>query len=142
MLVRWKTKKLETTNLNNILIDNIALGDTFKNIDLTKYTKNDYYGYTYAFDEIALNVNDGVINGLMGTFYENHVNISINKHTNLDKIKDIENILGNNLKDKWYDKEQGLRTHIYYDYDNKIKADFVYANYNNNLIWIKLKETN
>lgn len=137
-----KVKKTETTDLSNILIDNIALGNTFKNIDLTKYTKNTYDGYTYTFDEIAINVNNGVINSLHGNFHENKVIISINGNTNLNAIKDIEdieNILGNNFKDKWYDREQGLRTHIYYDYNNNIKADFVYANYDNNLVWVKLK---
>lgn len=139
-----KVKKAESTNLNNILIDNIVLGDNLKKVDLTKYTKNIYDGYTYTFDEIAINVNNGIIDSLSGNLYENKVIISINENTNLDKIKnieDIENILGNNFKDKWYDREQGLKTHVYHDANNNIKADFIYNNYNNNLVWVKLKKT-
>lgn len=147
IILYWYSEKItkpETTNLSNIFIDNIALGNDIKNVNLTKYTKTNKYDeiYTYGFNEIAINVNNDIIDGLFCRFIENSTIISINENINLVKITNIEDILGNNYKDKWYDKEQGLRTHIYYDYDNNIKADFIYSNYDNNLIWIKLKNTN
>ncbi len=49
-------------------------------------------------------------------------------------------MLGNNFKDKWYDKAQGLRAHIYYDYENNIEAKFVYTDYDYDLIWIELSK--
>lgn len=37
-LYSWKAIKIETTNLIDISIDNIVLGDDFENLNLTKYT--------------------------------------------------------------------------------------------------------
>ncbi|MGV3152898.1 hypothetical protein [Sarcina ventriculi] len=140
-LYSWKAIKIETTNLTDISIDNIVLGDDFENVNLTKYTKVDGYddNYNYRFNEIAINVDNGIIDGLFSNF-DNNVVISINGNTDLTKVNDIKDILGGNFKDKWYDKEQGLKTYIYYDYNNNIKANFIYSNYDNNLVWIKLKK--
>lgn len=84
-------------------------------------------------------MDNGIIDGLFSNF-DNNVVISINGNTDLTKVNDVKDILGGNFKDKWYDKEQGLKTYIYYDYNNNIKANFIYSNYDNNLVWIKLKK--
>ena len=134
--------KLETTNLTSIYIDNITIGNYINEVDLTKYSRtNDYdNNYTYRFDELAINVKNGVVNELFSNFIEGNLVISINGSTDLSKIDDVENILGNNFKDAWYDKEQGLKLYTYKDYENKIQAQFIYSNSDNILVWIKLKK--
>ncbi|WP_058994088.1 hypothetical protein [Sarcina ventriculi] len=100
-LYSWKAIKIETTNLTDISIDNIVLGDDFENVNLTKYTKVDGYddNYNYRFNEIAINVDNGIIDGLFSNF-DNNVVISINGNTDLTKVNDVKDILGGNFKDK------------------------------------------
>ena len=128
-------KKLTDDNVVNI----IGTKGSGKTTSSLKYINDD--NYNYRFNEIAINVDNGIIDGLFSNF-DNNVVISINGNTDLTKVNDIKDILGGNFKDKWYDKEQGLKTYIYYDYNNNIKANFIYSNYDNNLVWIKLKKTN
>ncbi len=135
---------IKTTNLNNIFVDNIKINSNIKDVDLTKYTKSNRHSgnYTYLFDEIVLNVTNNKVDYLFSRFDENKTIISVNDKSNLIKIDEISNLLGNNFKDKWYDKEQGLKTYLYYDFENKIRANFVYSSYDNTLTWIKIESSN
>lgn len=136
------SSKVETTDLSNISVDSITIGSNIKSVDLTKYTDSDRYSgnYTYKFEEIVINTKDDMVDYLFARFDENDTTISINGSINLTNIDDVEDVLGNNFEDKWYDKEQGLRAYVYYDYENKIEAKFVYIDYNYYLTWIKLSK--
>ena len=134
---------LENTDLSNIKLDNMQVGDIISEKDLSKYNNSDRYGTKtkYTFEEICIDVdNKEAINYLFARFDEDYINISINNKNNLKLIKHIENILGNNFKDKKYDSEQQLREHIYIDEVNNIKARFIYSQYDDILRWIILSK--
>lgn len=136
------SSNIKTTDLRNILIDNITIGSDIKSIDLTKYSKSERYSgnYTHKFDEIVLNVNNNLVDYLFSRFDENKTTISVNGKSNLIKIDEVSDILWNNFHKKWYDNEQGLKTYGYYDYENNIKVNFVYSDYDNTLTWIELSK--
>ncbi|MHB9923324.1 hypothetical protein CF091_07340 [Clostridium botulinum] len=87
-----------------------------------------------------MNVNNNLVDYLFSRFDENKTTISVNEKFNLIKIDEVSDILGNNFDKKWYDKERGLKTYEYYDYENNIEVNFVYSDYDNTLTWIKLSK--
>lgn len=74
--------------------------------------------------------------------FDKLVTLTINGNENITNITEVTEILGSNFNEKWYDYAQGLKTHIYYDYDNQIKADFIYINQENSLVRAILSRTN
>ena len=59
MLLTGCDKKLETTNLSNIYLDNMTIGMKINKDDLTNYTDSDRYSYDYKykFEEIVIDTN-------------------------------------------------------------------------------------
>jgi len=135
MLLTGCDKKLETTDLSNIYLDDMTIGMKINKDDLTNYTDSDRYSsdYKYKFEEIVIDTNDDdEINYLFARFDEDYVEIKV-KDKSLKKIEDVKNVLGNNYQNKNYDKEQQLKEYVYKDNDKKIKAEFVYSSNNNSL---------
>jgi len=135
-------KKLETTDLSNIYLDNMTIGMKINKDDLTSYTDSDRYSYDYKykFEEIVIDTNDDdEINYLFARFDEDYIEIKVNDKS-LKKIEDVKNVLGNNYQNKNYDREQQLKEYVYKDNDKNIKAEFVYSTNDNSLYWIILSK--
>jgi len=135
-------KKLETTDLSNIYLDNMTIGMKINKDDLTSYTDSDRYSYDYKykFEEIVIDTNDDdEINYLFARFDEDYIEIKVNDKS-LKKIEDVKNVLGNNYQNKNYDREQQLKEYVYKDNDKNIKAEFVYSTNDNSLYWIVLSK--
>ena len=142
MLLTGCDKKLETTNLSNIYLDNMTIGMKINKDDLTNYTDSDRYSYDYKykFEEIVIDTNDDdEINYLFARFDEDYIEIKVNDKS-LNKIEDVQNVLGNNYQNKNYDREQQLKEYVYKDNDKNIKAEFVYSTNDNSLYWIILSK--
>ena len=142
MLLTGCVKKLETTDLSNIYLDNMTIGMKINKDDLTNYTDSDRYSYDYKykFEEIVIDTNDDdEINYLFARFDEDYIEIKVNDKS-LNKIEDVQNVLGNNYQNKNYDREQQLKEYVYKDNDKNIKAEFVYSTNDNSLYWIILSK--
>ena len=94
------------------------------------------------FEEIIIDSKNNKINYLFGKFDENRIVISVNDKRNLNYIDEIKQILGDNYKEKWKDREQNLKEYIYFDKINNIKAEFVYVSFDESLVWIILSKIN
>lgn len=144
--IRMNTVK--TTNLSDITVDGISIGDDISLLDFSNYTQTDDYDvdYKYRFDELMLDVdNETKISYIFSRFDENKTNIMINNINKVKSIDDITQILGSNYYEKYYDREQLLKTHIYYDRINNVTAEFIYldfgdnnSNNNKKLCWIEI----
>lgn len=135
---------IKSTDLNNIFIDNLNIGSSIKKINLNKYTESNAFlgDYMCKFKEIIIDSKNNKINYLFGKFDENRTVISVNDKRNLNCIDEIKQILGDNYKEKWKDKEQNLKEYIYFDKINNIKAEFVYVSFDESLVWIILSKIN
>lgn len=135
---------IKSTDLNNIFIDNLNIGSSIKKINLNKYTESNAFlgDYTCKFEEIIIDSKNNKINYLFGKFDENRTVISVNDKRNLNYINEIKQILGDNYKEKWKDREQNLKEYIYFDKINNIKAEFVYVSFDESLVWIILSKIN
>lgn len=135
---------VETTDLNNIKIDNISLGQSIDTLDLSKYEPTEEYDneYNYQFKELQLKTNDNNnIDKIWLNIIENDF-LSIDKENKFENIDQITDILGSNYKKYWYDKEQGLKSHEYIDREMNIKINFVYnglSNQEKELVWVILE---
>ena len=135
---------IKSTELNNIFIDNLNIGSSIKKINLNKYTESNAFlgDYMFKFEEIIIDSKNNKINYLFGKFDENRIVISVNDKRNLNYIDEIKQILGDNYKEKWKDREQNLKKYIYFDKINNIKAEFVYVSFDESLVWIILSKIN
>lgn len=137
---------IQSTNLSNIKIDNIIVGEPIKNINFNNYTAAERYSgnYKYLFDEIVIGEDEesNTVNYIFSRFDENCTVISINNNEDLNTIEDITKILGNNYTEKWENREQGLKNRIYYDTMRNIKSEFVYLSYDDSLSWIRISKLN
>ena len=135
---------IKSTELNNIFIDNLNIGSSIKKINLNKYTESNAFlgDYMCKFEEIIIDSKNNKINYLFGKFDENRIVISVNDKRNLNYIDEIKQILGDNYKEKWKDREQNLKKYIYFDKINNIKAEFVYVSFDESLVWIILSKIN
>ncbi len=135
---------IKSTELNNIFIDNLNIGSSIKKINLNKYTESNAFlgDYMCKFEEIIIDSKNNKINYLFGKFDENRIVISVNDKRNLNYIDEIKQILGDNYKEKWKDREQNLKEYIYFDKINNIKAEFVYVSFDESLVWIILSKIN
>lgn len=134
------TTNFKSTELNNIFIDNLNIGSSIQNINLKKYTESNRYSgdYMCKFEEIIIDSEDNKVNYLFGRFNEKKIVISINNKRNLSYIDQVSETLGDNYKEKWKDREQGLKEYAYYDNINNIKAEFIYSTFDGSLVWITL----
>ena len=135
---------IKSTELNNVFIDNLNIGSSIKKINLNKYTESNAFlgDYMCKFEEIIIDSKNNKINYLFGKFDENRIVISVNDKRNLNYIDEIKQILGDNYKEKWKDREQNLKEYIYFDKINNIKAEFVYVSFDESLVWIILSKIN
>ncbi len=142
LLLLCCNKKIKTTDLSKIYLNNMTINADISNYDLSEYTKTDRYSgnYKYKFNEIIIGTtNKNIINYLFARFDEDYINILVN-NKKVETTADLKETLGNNYQDKNYDSEQRLRKYIYKDVDNKIKAEFVYSTWDGKLVWITLSK--
>ena len=135
-------KKIESTDLTNIYLDDMTIDMKIDLKKLSNYTTTDRYSgnYKYKFEEIIIDTNkDNKINYLFAKLDNNTVDIKINNNK-IKTIDEVSNILGNNYQDKTYDREQQLKEYIYIDKENKIKAEFVYLTWDKHVVWIILSK--
>ncbi len=134
-------RKLETTDLSNIYLDELTIGMEAQAENFTSYTKSDIYSgdYKYKFEEVVVDTDEhDEISYLFGRFDENLIKIRINDQQ-VKTIKDVKNVLGNHFQNKNYDREQQLKEYIYKDHDNNIKVEIIYSTVDNKLQWITIK---
>lgn len=136
------TQNLESTDLSNVKVDDIKLDESISDIDLTKYTKSDRFlekKNGYNFEEIRIVTDDNSILTQVNANISD-INLYVNNNNKFSKLEDIVNVLGENYKNYWYDKEQQLKSNQYIDSKSRIKADFVYNIYENKLVWVILNK--
>jgi len=135
-----KVTRLPSTDLSNILVDNIKIGYAIADIDLTVYTEdhpNTTGDYDYFFDQVRIGVDeDNKINSVTADYHS----VSINGSTDLYRIDEVTGLLGTNYLDKSQDSEQKLRKHVYYDSNTGVMAEFVYAKQTNDFAWLVVRK--
>lgn len=133
---------LYATDLSNINIDGIQIGTNVEDIDLSSYQSDRPLtrgNYTYYFNHLILDVDsENKVNYIFAV--KEAVELSIKGNTNISSIYDITKLLGSNYKNKVHDREQRLQKHIYFDNNSKIAMEFVYAEFDESLIFIVFRE--
>ena len=134
---------IESTNLDNIKVDNISLGQSFDTLDLSKYEARDHISneYNYEFKELQLKTNDSNNVDKIWSYMLDYNFLSINEKGNFKNIEQITNILGSNYKESWHNMEQGLKSHVYIDNKLNITVKFVYSDISEakELVWTILE---
>ena len=130
-------ERIPGTDLSGISIDGIRIGTPIKDVDLERYHDTGRYSgnYAYLYDEIILDTKNETVSYLFGRFDEPAIQISVNGISAFNSIDDISALLGDNCREKTYDREQHLLEHIYYDYDHQLTAEFIYSGYDGSLLW-------
>ncbi|WP_122639223.1 DUF3021 domain-containing protein [Romboutsia sp. Marseille-P6047] len=145
---KLRMNSVKTSNLSKITVDGISIGEDVSLVDFENYTQTNENNsdYKYNFDELNLDVdNQNKVSYIFTRFDENKTNIKINDINKVKSIDDITQILGSNYYEKYYDKEQQLKKHIYYDRINNVTAEFTYIDFgddnsdnNKKLCWIEI----
>ena len=130
-----------TTNLSIIEIDGFHIGDKVTDFDLEKYTPStrfpDAEG-TYNFEELRIETIDDKLTKITANLGE--IAITISGQNCPMNIKDVQSLLGSDVKDTWYDREQHLRQVQYKDNQNKLVCNFVYENGDQQIVWVILEK--
>lgn len=129
--------KIGITNLNNIFVDSIKIGNSLDKLNLSNYNLSNKFlneDNTIHYDELSITFNeDNIITKISYNLFNNN-QLVINGINNITNIKDVINILGKEYKYKWYDKQQQLRQIIYIDTNNYLKAKFIFDDITGNLV--------
>lgn len=141
---------LKSTDLSNLKINNISIGENVNDIDLSIFEKNYYFKekkYTKYFNDFRISYNKkGIILKLKTLENENLNNFYNSEIYNLNDVKDN---FGNNYIKKTFDSDQSLDCIIYYDKINKLRAIFIYPNNSSNydypdhkisIVWVALEK--
>lgn len=141
----WEIQRIATTDLSNVTIDGIHIGSNINDIDLSVYNESDRLGYgnhAYYLDRLRVDVDsNNEVNYIFG--YNSEVLISVNTQRVMSAtIDDIASLLGDEYLDKVEDNEQKLCKYIYYDSKTGVIAEFIYDDYNRQLVWLVLKKDN
>ncbi|MHB8061935.1 MAG: M56 family metallopeptidase [Ruminiclostridium sp.] len=135
----WEVKRLASTDLSGIAVDEIKIGADISTIDLSGYSadhQNTTGDYNLFFDQVRIGIDaENKVRAVTGGLQ------SINGSTKIDLIEGITSLLGDNYLDKSQDREQQLRKHIYYDREAGVVAEFVYADHTRDLAWITLRKS-
>ncbi|MFB7142752.1 hypothetical protein ACFCYN_24460, partial [Gottfriedia sp. NPDC056225] len=144
LLALWgcnSEKSLKNTSLNSITINNIKIYDNIDDVDLSGYVKSNRFSRgnaKYYFENLVMDINKkNQVNYLFGFYSENTV--IINGKFNLKYISDITELLKNNYKEAWEDREQQLKYHSYYDKNQKIIFKVVYSIVTKEIVWVEMK---
>lgn len=132
-----ETKKyIKSTDLFNITIDSMKIGDKVNWNNLEKYTYQSRYKYKEL--TIDLDKNENII--YLFTYFNKKKNptISINGNKELKTINDITKILGKNYNTIRENDETQLNKRVYSDKKNKITTEIIYNKKNKKLYYIKL----
>ena len=128
---------IESTDLTDIAIDGLQIGQQPDAESLEGYTESDRYSghYKYKFEDIIIDTDkDNKITYLFGRFDES--SISVNGKSNLSYVDEVTEVLGDSYSEQVYDWEQHLSQHIYFDQENGSKTEFVYSDFDGSLIWL------
>lgn len=107
---------ISSTDLTNIYIDDISLGNTLDSLDLSQYTHSDKYSnenYNLIFDELMISEENNTINKIYGRF--NKVKVKVNDTMLSTNINTLDSILGTSYIKATYDTEQLTSQRIYID---------------------------
>lgn len=130
---------IKATNLSNISVDSIKIGNSLNELDLSNYTLSNKFlneNNTIHYDKLSITFNeDNTITKISYNLFNNN-QLIINGINNIINIKDIINILGKEYTYKWYDKQQQLRQIIYIDKENYLKAKFIFDDISGKLVRI------
>ena len=125
---------IKTTDLNNISINSIKIGNLISEVDLNQYTSTKKYlpeNNTIHYEELSITYNDNnKIIKIRTNFISDlldKINNKINEKDNISYIKQAIDTLGENYICKWYDREQKLKQIIYKDKINNLKVQFIFS---------------
>ncbi|GAA0703606.1 hypothetical protein GCM10008904_10690 [Paraclostridium ghonii] len=122
-----KEYNIPSTNLSEVCIDGLKVGDSLEKFDINKYTATDMYDdddYNFVSEEIRIFDKSNKINKIHGE--GSKVDISIDGEKNIKNLDDVVSKLGNNYVKADEDNEQLLKKYTYIDRSNKIKLSFIY----------------
>ena len=122
-----KRDKPQSTDLTAVNVNEIVLGVSSKNLDLTKYS---------AVPNEQTADDDGVVTLIKGIVGPG-TRVNVNDSQPLS-ISEVVEKLGSNYNEYWFDREQNIKAYTYYDEIQKIYATF--ATFDDNLIWLILNE--
>lgn len=136
-------KNITTTDLSDIKLDGISIREDISTVDLSKYAESDKYSgdYKYKFDNLVINTDNDEVIYLFAPF-DSDIKITVNGKDAINIINDVIDILGNNYESSVYDREQHLSCYSYFDHVNKTRADFVYSDFDDTLVFIYLSRNN
>ena len=136
------TKHIKSTDLSNIKIDNMKIGDKVNWDNLEKYTYQSRYKYKEL--TIDLDKDDKII--YIFTYFRkiNDINITININgkEDFDVISDITNLLGKNYTKEKENEQTTLSKNIYNDKKNKIILEIIYNKKDKKLKYVRLLDSN
>lgn len=131
----YKEYNIELTNLSEVFIDGLTIGDSVEKFDDKKYMVTDRYSdnnYNLIYEEIMINEKDKRINRIYGQAKQ--VNIRINGQEISTDLEDLVSKLGDNYIKTYVDDEQILYQYTYLDKVNNIKVSFQYRDNESNPI--------
>ncbi|EQK41519.1 hypothetical protein C671_2727 [[Clostridium] bifermentans ATCC 19299] len=122
-----KEYNINSTNLSEVYIDGLIVGDSIEKFDINKYKATDMYkddNYNFISEEIRIFEKNNRINKIYGE--ANKIDISIDGEKNIKNLDDVVSRLGNDYVKSDADNEQLLKKYTYIDKSNKIKLSFIY----------------
>jgi hypothetical protein len=142
-----KEYTIPSTNLSEVFIDGLTVGDSLEKFDDTKYTATNRYtddNYNFISKEIMISEKNNKINKIYGRVGKVDININGDKASR--DLADVVSRLGNDYVKTSFDNEQLLKQYIYVDKINDIKVSFVYRDYtygesNNNLEYVIISKS-
>lgn len=129
-IVFCKERSIQSTNLSEVYIDGLKVGNSLDKFDNTKYTETDRYNdekYSFISEEIMIANKNYKISEIYGRVGK--VDIIVNGESVVDDLNDIVSKLGNNYVKSNFDSEQLLKQYIYVDKVNDIKVSFIYRDH-------------
>ncbi|WP_270301098.1 hypothetical protein, partial [Terrisporobacter petrolearius] len=129
-IVFCKEHSIQSTNLSEVYIDGLKVGNSLEKFDNTEYTETDRYNdekYSFISEEIMIANKNYKISEIYGRVGK--VDIIVNGESVVDDLNDIVSKLGNNYVKSNFDSEQLLKQYIYVDKVNDIKVSFIYRDH-------------
>lgn len=106
---------VKSTNLSNISINSISIGEKITDADLINYNS-----------EIVIRQNDDESVTFLKSDFNSTSKITINQKLDFTTIEDVKEVLGNSYYEMVYDYSQSLNEYIYFDRANNITAKFIF----------------
>lgn len=135
-------RHIKSTDLSNIKIDNMKIGDKVNWNTLSKYTYQSRYKYKEL--TIDLDRDDKII--YLFTYFRKtddiYITININGKQDFDVINDITTLLGKNYINEKENEKNTLSKNIYNDKKHRITLEVIYNKKDKKLKYIRLLDSN